>query len=87
MGCPPSSLSPPPLSHHIVGGMAGYGRPIDPPRLAAKCAFLRVTMGERAGGHLLNLCLHIVREGSECVGPFLDDHETGCGLWERKPQS
>ena len=54
-------------------------------RLAAKCAFLRVTMGERAGGHLVNLCLHIVREDRDCVGPFLDDHETTCGLWEPKP--
>ena len=59
-------------------------QPAAVPRLAAKCAFLKVTMGERAGGHLINLCLHIVREGSECVGPFLDDHETTCGLWEPK---
>ena len=60
----------------------------DPPRLeirlAAKCAFLRMTMGERAGAGLVNLCQHIVREGRECVGPFLDDHETTCGLWEPK---
>lgn len=54
------------------------------PRLAAKCAHLRVTMGDRAGGHLVNLCLHIIREGRECVGPFLDDTETTCGLWERR---
>jgi hypothetical protein len=61
---------------------------VEPPRtelkLAAKCGFLRVTMGERAGEGLVNLCLHIVREGRECVGPFLDDHETTCGLWEPK---
>ena len=66
--------------------VVGYSPEVDevrqPLRLAAKCAFLRVTMGERAGGHLVNLCLHIVREGRECVGPFLDDHETACGLWE-----
>jgi hypothetical protein len=55
------------------------------PHLAARCAFLRVTMGHSAGGNLVNLCQHIVREGSECVGPFLDDHETTCGLWEEKP--
>lgn len=53
-------------------------------RLAARCAYLRVTMGERSGGNLVNLCLHIVREGRECVGPFLDDTETTCGLWEHK---
>jgi hypothetical protein len=53
-------------------------------KLAAKCAYLRVTMGEQAGAGLVNLCLHIVREGRLCVGPFLDDHETTCGLWEPK---
>jgi hypothetical protein len=41
-------------------------------------------MGERSGGNLVNLCLHIVREGRECVGPFLDDTETTCGLWEHR---
>ena len=35
---------------------------------------------------LLNLCQHIVREGSECVGPFLEDAETTCGLWEYRPR-
>lgn len=55
-----------------------------PPRYAARCLHLRVTMGERAGGHLVNLCQHIIREGRECVGPFLDDHETSCGIWEPK---
>ncbi|MBI2766768.1 MAG: hypothetical protein HYX53_12785 [Chloroflexi bacterium] len=52
------------------------------PRYAARCRYLRMTMGDRAGGNLVNLCLHIVREGRECVGPFLDDTETHCGLWE-----
>ena len=55
-----------------------------PPRLAARCAFLRMTMGNAPGGNLLNICQHIVREGRDCVGPFLDDHETACGLWEPK---
>ena len=41
-----------------------------------------MTMGDRPGGGLVNLCQHIIREGSECVGPFLDDTETHCGLWE-----
>jgi hypothetical protein len=55
-------------------------------RLAAKCLYLRMTMGERPGSGLVNICQHIVREGRECVGPFLDDHETPCGLWEAKPR-
>jgi hypothetical protein len=53
------------------------------PRFAARCRYLRMTMTFSSGG-LVNLCEHIVREGSECVGPFLDDAQTACGLWEPK---
>jgi hypothetical protein len=53
-------------------------------RLAARCRYLRVTLGSRPEVGLVNRCEHMVREGMECVGPFLDDHETDCGLWERK---
>lgn len=53
-------------------------------RLAARCKYLRMTMGIRAGENLVNLCTHIIRDGRDCVGPFLDDHETHCGLWELK---
>lgn len=28
------------------------------------------------------LCNHIVREGKDCIGPFLENLETGCGLWD-----
>ena len=35
----------------------------------------------------LTVCQHPVREGKDCVGPFLDDLGTGCGLWELHPQS
>ena len=52
------------------------------PHLAARCLHLKMTMAPRPATGLLNLCMHIVREGSECVGPFLDDAETTCGLWE-----
>jgi hypothetical protein len=54
-------------------------------RYAARCVFLRMTMGSTPGGNLVNLCQHIVRDGRECVGPFLDDTETACGLWEAAP--
>lgn len=54
-----------------------------PTRFAAKCAYLQMTMGRhRLGQGLINLCRHVVRDGAECVGPFLDDTETTCGLWE-----
>lgn len=52
------------------------------PRLAARCRFLRTTLGDRPGGSLVNLCQHVIRDGRACVGPFLDDWETDCGLWE-----
>ena len=33
-----------------------------------------------------DLCMHPAREGSDCVGPFLEDLTTTCGLWEPHPQ-
>jgi len=52
---------------------------------APRCAFLRTTLGSAPGAGLVNLCTHIVRDGSPCVGPFLDDTPTTCGLFEPKP--
>jgi hypothetical protein len=51
-------------------------------RLAARCRYLRTTLSNDRSGHLANFCRHLARDGSPCVGPFLDDFETGCGLWE-----
>ena len=56
-----------------------------PPRYAARCRFLRMTLDSKRPGGVVNICQHIVREGADCVGPFLDDTETTCGLWELKP--
>lgn len=56
-----------------------------PPRYAVRCRYLRMTMGDRPGSGLVNICQHIVRDGRDCVGPFLDDTETHCGLWEPAP--
>ena len=28
------------------------------------------------------ICQHIVRDGANCVGPFLENIETQCLLWE-----
>lgn len=33
------------------------------------------------------LCEHIVRDGQDCVGPFLEDVETECGLWDANEQA
>ena len=57
-----------------------------PTRFAAKCASPQMPRGShRLGRGLINICRHIIRDGRECVGPFLDDTETTCGLWEPKP--
>ena len=57
----------------------------DAPHLAAKCLYLRTTLSSTPGAGLSNLCTHIIRDGRDCVGPFLDDHETSCGIWEPRP--
>jgi hypothetical protein len=43
-----------------------------------------MTFGNTPDAGLLNICRHVIRDGSICVGPFLDDTETHCGLWEEK---
>jgi hypothetical protein len=68
-------------------GVLRIGRVEEPEfRYAAQCKYLRTTLDSERRGELLNLCQHIVREGSECVGPFLEDSETDCGLWEYRPR-
>lgn len=56
-------------------------RPV--PKLAIDCRWLRRTIdSSRVGDPFVMLCTHIVRDGKECVGPFLEDMETECRLWE-----
>lgn len=58
-----------------------------PPRLAIYCRHLRRTIDfRRPDSHVATLCTHIVREGSDCVGPFLEGYETECRLWEPAPE-
>lgn len=54
------------------------------PRLAALCCYLRLTidLARRENERVVALCSHVVREGSDCVGPFLEEATTACGLWE-----
>lgn len=61
-----------------------YGSP-RPVAYATQCLYLKITMGA-AGAGLINICTHIIREGSNCVGPFLDETETSCQLWELHPR-
>lgn len=70
----------------VLGG--GMPQDREPFRFAAQCLYLQVTMGDlRRGQGLVNICRHMIRDGRECVGPFLEDTETTCGLWEARPRS
>ena len=54
-------------------------------RVAVDCHFLRRTIDSgRADGPVVCLCDHPVRSGFDCVGPFIEDLPTDCGLWELK---
>jgi hypothetical protein len=35
-------------------------------------------------GPVVCLCEHPVRSGFDCIGPFIEDLPTDCGLWEAK---
>jgi hypothetical protein len=53
------------------------------PRLAIDCMWLRRTIDStQTTNPFLTLCSHIIRDGKPCVGPFLDQMETDCRLWD-----
>jgi hypothetical protein len=57
------------------------------PQLAVHCQFLKRSIDSGRVEQVATTCMHPVREGKECVGPFLEDLTTSCGLWEPHPQS
>ena len=57
------------------------------PQLAVHCQFLNRSVVSTGADQATTLCMHPAREGRACVGPFLEDLTTSCGLWERNPQS
>lgn len=53
--------------------------------LAADCRYLRRTIdSSRLDGPVVCLCEHPIRSGFDCIGPFIEELETDCGLWEPK---
>ena len=56
------------------------------PQLAVHCQWLKRSVEARGGDGVATLCMHPAREGSDCVGPFLEDLSTHCGLWEAHPR-
>jgi hypothetical protein len=56
-------------------------------RLAVDCRWLRRTIdSSHPNNPFQTLCTHIIRDGKECVGPFLDAMETECKLWDPNAQ-
>jgi hypothetical protein len=52
-------------------------------RLAVDCRWLHRTLDSSVHDDPYRMiCQHIVREGAKCVGPFLENIETECQLWE-----
>lgn len=60
--------------------------PSTPPgaqRMAIDCRWLRRTLDTSTPEDpFLMLCTHIIRDGRDCVGPFLENLETDCQLWD-----
>jgi hypothetical protein len=50
------------------------------PRLAVDCPWLKRSFDPSRRDRHAMCCTHIVRDGTDCVGPFLEDMETACGL-------
>ncbi len=59
----------------------------DSPRMAFECQWLRRTIETSRPDPYVMLCTHIIRDGADCVGPFLDDVETDCRLWDPNEQA
>jgi hypothetical protein len=54
-----------------------------PQRLAVDCRWLHRTLDSSVRDDPYRMiCQHIVRDGANCVGPFLENIETECQLWE-----
>lgn len=63
-------------------GTPGYAPGVDYDRLAIDCRWLRRTIDSSRLDPYVMLCNHIIREGKDCIGPFLENLETDCGLWD-----
>lgn len=60
----------------------GYACHVDTERLAIECQWLRRTIDSSRLDPYVMICNHIIREGKDCIGPFLENIETDCGLWD-----
>ena len=55
--------------------------------LAIACRYIRRTIdSSRLDGPVVCLCEHPIRSGFDCIGPFIEDLTTDCGLWEPKSE-
>lgn len=84
-GEPPSEiivLRAPVRTPEHVREARGMLQNVDNDRLAIECRWLRRTIDSSRLDPYVMLCNHIVREGKDCIGPFLENLETNCGLWD-----
>lgn len=52
-------------------------------RLAVDCLWLKRTLETGVPDDPFRMiCTHIIRDGRDCIGPFLENIETDCQLWE-----
>ena len=61
------------------------GTPEEASKLAIHCLHLLQT-AERGIAEPERMCGHPARDGRACIGPFLHDLPTDCGLWDPHPQ-
>jgi len=79
----PSTAQPSPLDMAALMMTAMLNDSPFPRRLAVDCVFLRRTLDTNTPEDpFLMLCTHIIRDGRDCIGPFLENIETDCQLWE-----
>ena len=50
--------------------------------MAIDCQWLKRSIDSARRDPYAMSCMHIIREGEDCVGPFLEDVETACRLWD-----
>lgn len=50
--------------------------------MAIDCQWLKRSLDSSRRDPYAMCCTHIIREGEDCVGPFLEDIETSCRLWD-----
>ena len=57
------------------------------PQLAMECVWLERRSDFSQPSPFSMICGHFVREGSDCVGPFVQGIGTDCRLWDPREET